>query len=70
MMADELSIYGERVWTIIIEDLEMKMICAKMVPRLLNDEQKECQLQECQDILKELETEADMLIRVVTSDEL
>ena len=47
----------------------MRKICAKMVSRLLNDEQKECRVQICQNILKELETEPDMLSRVVTGDE-
>ena len=40
-----------------------------MAPRLLNDEQKGCRVQVRQDILKELEPEPDMLIRVVTGDE-
>ena len=40
-----------------------------MVPRLLNDEQKERLGQVCQVILKELEIEPDMLTRVVTGDE-
>ena len=41
MIADELGINSERVWRIITEDLGMRKICAKMVPRLLNEEQKE-----------------------------
>ena len=41
-----------------------------MVPRLLNDEQQECRGQVGQDILKELETERDMLNRVVSGSEL
>ena len=40
MIADELSMNSERVWRIITEDLGMRKICAKMVPRLLNDGQK------------------------------
>jgi len=41
MIADELDMNSERVWKIITEDLEMRKICAKMVPRLLNEGQKE-----------------------------
>ena len=41
MIADELSMNSERVWRIITEDLGMRKVCAKMVPRLLNDGQKE-----------------------------
>ena len=69
MIADELGMNSERVWRIITEDLEMRNICAKMVPRLLNDGQKEQRVQVCQDILEELETEPNLLKRVVTGDE-
>ena len=40
-----------------------------MVPRLLNDGQKENRVQVCQDILKQLEITPDLLSRVVTGDE-
>ena len=69
MIADELSMNSERVWKIITEDLGMRKVCAKMVPRLLNDGQKENRVQVCQDILKQLEITPDLLSRVVTSDE-
>ena len=52
MIADELSMNSERVWRIITEDLGMRKVCVKMVPRLLNDGQKENRVQVCQDILK------------------
>ncbi len=40
MIADELSMNSERVWRIITEDMGMRKVCAKMVPRLLNDGQR------------------------------
>ena len=64
MIADELSMNSERVWTIITEDL-----CKNGTKVVLNDEQKKRRVQVCQDILKEIETEPDMLSRVVTDDE-
>ena len=42
IIADELGMKSERIWRIISEDLWMRKICAKMVPRLLNVGQKEC----------------------------
>ena len=60
---------SERVWMITNEDLGMRKTCAKMVPRLRNDEQRGRRVKVCQEILKELETELDMLSRVVTGDE-
>ena len=69
MIADELGMNSERVWRIITEDLGMRKIFAKMVPRLLNEGQKERRVPMCQDILEQLETEPNMLKRVVTGDE-
>ena len=69
MIADELGMNSERVWRIITKDLGMRKICAKMVPRLLNEGQKVRRVQVCQDILEQLETEANLLKRVVTGDE-
>ena len=45
MIADSLSINRDCVWKIIAEDLGMRKICAKMVPKLLNDDQKERRVQ-------------------------
>jgi len=69
MIADELDMNSERVRRIIIEDLGMRKICAKMVPRLLNERQKVRRVQVCRDILEQLETEPNLLKRVVTGDE-
>ena len=69
MIADELGMNSERVWRIIVEDLGMRKICPKMVPRWLNKGQKERCVQACQDILEQLETEPNLLKRVVIGDE-
>ena len=69
MIADELGINSERVWRIITEDLGMRKMCAKMVPRLQNKGQKERRAQVCQDISEQLETEPNLLKRVVTGNE-
>ena len=59
----------ERVWRIISEDLCMRKICAKMVPKLRNKGQKKRRVQVCEDILEQLETEPILLKRVATGDE-
>ena len=69
MIADELGMNSERVWRIITEDLVMRKNCAKMVPSLVNEGQKERRVQVCQDILELLETEPNLLKRVVTGNE-
>jgi orotate phosphoribosyltransferase-like protein len=40
MIADELQIGETSVYLILMEDLEMRKICAKIVPKLLTPEQK------------------------------
>ena len=47
MIADGLGMNSERVWRIITEDLEMRKICTKIVPSLLNQAQKERRKQVC-----------------------
>ena len=46
-----------------------RKVCAKMVPRLRNDDQKERRMQVCQNIIERLQTEPDLLRRVITGDE-
>ena len=69
MIVDELGMNSERVWRIITEELGMRKICAKMVPKLLNEGQKERRVLLCQDVLELLETEPNLLKRVVTGYE-
>ena len=69
MIADELEINRDSVWKIITEDLGMRKICAKMMPKLLDYDQKERRVEVCQDILEHLQTEPDLLQRVITGDE-
>ena len=41
MIAEELSINKDTVWSIITENLEMRKVCAMMVPKLLAEDQKQ-----------------------------
>ena len=43
-------------------------ICAKMVPKLLKEEQKEWRVQMCHYILEQLKTEPNLLEKVITGD--
>ena len=69
MIANELSMNSERVWTINTEKLGMRKICAKMVPRLLTDEQKKRRVEVCQDIMARLEADPNLLGRTIIGDE-
>jgi len=68
-IASQLDLTKDSVWNIITEDLGMHKVCAEMVPRLLNDDQKECCMQVYQDIIEHFQTEPDLLHRVITGDE-
>jgi AraC-like DNA-binding protein len=64
VLAEELNMNRETVRQIVKEELGMKKISAKMVPRILPYEQKR-QLHISSDLLRN----ADMSNRVITSDE-
>ena len=69
MIAEELSINKDTVWSIITENLEMCKVCAKMVSKLLSEDQKQQRATVCQDINEPLEDDPDLLGRVSTGDE-
>jgi len=54
---------------ILREELNMRKVCAKMVPKLLADEQKERGKELCLDLLQRNENEPDLLNSTITSDE-
>ena len=69
MIAEELSINKDTVWSIITENLEMRKVCTKMVPKLLSEDQKQQRVTVCQDIIECLKDDPDLLRRVITDDE-
>jgi len=64
VIAEELSMNRETVQQIVKEDLGMRKISAKMVPRILTHDQKQRRLQISSDILRN----AEMFDRVNTGD--
>ena len=61
MIAEELSINKDTVWSIITENLEMCKVCTKMVPKLLSEDQKQQRVTVCKDIIERLEDDPDLL---------
>ena len=47
----------------------MSKVCAKIVPKLLNDKQKMRRMQVRQDILENFDSNPDFLKKVITDDE-
>lgn len=69
MIAEELSISKDTVWAIITEDLQMRKVCAKMVPKILTEDQKGRRLYICEDVVERINNDPSLLSRVVTGDE-
>jgi len=61
-----VNIDRETVRKILTEDLDMRKVCAKMVPKELTEERKQRRVTICQDLL---ERQDDILGRVITDDE-
>jgi hypothetical protein len=69
IIADELNINECTIQQIVTEDLNMRKLCAKIVPKGLNDDQKACPNDMSAEMLEQLETELDFLNRVIIYDE-
>jgi hypothetical protein len=67
MTADELNVNDCTVHQIVTQDLNMRKVCAKMVPNHLNDNQKVHRNQVLVEMLQQLETEPDFLHWVITT---
>jgi hypothetical protein len=65
VIAEEFNMNRETVRQIVKEDLEMRKCFAKMVPRILTDDQKQLRLHISSDFLRN----ADMFDRVIGGNE-
>jgi len=65
-IAEQVNIDRETVRKILTEDLDMRKVCAKMVPKELTEEQKQRRVTICQDLS---ERQDDILGHVITGDE-
>lgn len=69
MIADEVSVNKFTVHQIVTQDLMMRKVCAKLVPRVLTAEQKQQRVDVCREMLNALENNPHFLDNVVTGDE-
>ncbi|UYV82119.1 hypothetical protein LAZ67_21000950 [Cordylochernes scorpioides] len=53
----------------VTEDLQMRKVCAKLVPKVLTQDQKELRVLRCQELLDLVQNEPDFLNSVITGDE-
>ena len=70
---DQISEASGLSWSsvqrILTEDLNMKRVAAKFVPRALTDFQKERRIEACRDLKQQLEADPDFLSKIITGDE-
>ena len=70
MISSELNLNRFTVHQILTQDLDMRKVCAKMVPKNLTTEQQKVNWRDvCLDLLNRLEREPEFFIRVITGDE-
>ena len=65
-IAEQVNTDRETVRKILTEDLDMRKVCAKMVPKKVTEEQKQRRVTICKDVL---ERQDDILGCVITGDE-
>ena len=68
MIADELKMNRETVRLILTEELGMRKICAKIVPRNLTQQQRDARMSTCADLLEQVEADPQLMDRVITGD--
>ena len=69
MISSELNLNRFTAHQILTQDLDMRKVCAKMVPKNLTTEQKANRRDVCLDLLDRLGREPEFFSRVVTGDE-
>jgi len=69
MIADMVNINKETVRQILHDELNMTKVCAKLVPKNNNQNQKDNRKNICSDIMERLTEEPDLLTHVITGDE-
>ncbi|KAL4090770.1 hypothetical protein QTP88_025547 [Uroleucon formosanum] len=69
MNGEQLGLTNTTVHQILTNDLEMRKICAKMVPKIMSQDQKDNRRDTCLDFLEQIENDPFFLERVITGDE-
>ncbi|KAL4142816.1 hypothetical protein QTP88_005213 [Uroleucon formosanum] len=69
MIGEQLGLSHTTVHQILTVDLEMRKICAKMVPKILSQDQKDNRRDRCLDFLEQIANDHSFLERVITGDE-
>lgn len=69
MLADELNMGKDTVHKILTEDLGKRKICSRFVPHFLTDDQKQCRMEACGELIDSADRDPLFLQSIVTGDE-
>jgi len=69
MIADEVNVNREAVRWILTEELGMRKICAKIVPRNLTQQQRDARVSISAELLEQVEADPDLMEQVIIGDE-
>ncbi|XP_011860249.1 PREDICTED: putative uncharacterized protein FLJ37770 [Vollenhovia emeryi] len=69
MIAETLSIPKTTVHDIVTNNLHMREVCGKLVPKLLTDDHKNNRMMVARELLECVQNKPDFLDNVITSDE-
>lgn len=69
LISEETGLSVGTVHTIVTEDLAMRKVCAKMVPKVLSEEQKQSRVEISQEIVDCIKEDEHFMDNVITGDE-
>ena len=69
MIVDNLDLNRKSVRNILLHDLGMRKVCAKLVPKILSEDQKQRRVDFCKDMLEKIRDDPNILYQVITGDE-
>lgn len=68
-ISEDLSISYGSVQSILTDNLQMRRVSAKFVPRILTEEQKENRVSVCTELKHRFDTNPDFMTKIITGDE-
>ncbi|KAJ4434985.1 hypothetical protein ANN_23557 [Periplaneta americana] len=67
--SEQTNLSWSTIQRILTEDLHIRRVSAKFVPRLLTDDQRENRVRVCRDLMSEVQNDSNFLKKIVTGDE-
>jgi len=69
LIGDMVGLSKDTVHSILVEDLGKKKVCARFVPHMLTEDQKDARVEHCKDMKETADSDPNFLKNIVTGDE-